>query len=142
MSKELHENLLSAWLRLSTGVRNDRLVQSMSFNEICVCNILYRSSNKEITASDICDKTGMLKSQVNKVLTDMENSGMISRISSREDKRKTLLMLTKQGEVKYLKEHENVMLIFNSLEKSMGAEKLKVSTEIFNELADAMSEIN
>lgn len=141
MSKELHENLLSAWLRLSTGVRNDRLVQSMSFNEICICNILYRSGKNEITASDICDKTGMLKSQVNKVLTDMESSGMISRISSKEDKRKTLLMLTKQGEAKYLKEHENVMLIFSSLEKSMGAEKLKVSTEIFNELADAMSEI-
>ena len=39
----LNEELLSAWLRLSSAIDNQRLVKGLSFNEALVCNLLARA---------------------------------------------------------------------------------------------------
>ena len=38
--EKINEELLTAWLKISTSVNNSRLVSKMSFNESLVCNIL------------------------------------------------------------------------------------------------------
>lgn len=71
----LHESLLNSWLRLSTSINNARLVSEMTYNESLICNILYNQSktvNKYLTATDLCRMTNMLKSQMNRTLTQLE----------------------------------------------------------------------
>ncbi len=38
----MNEELLEAWLRLSTILCNDRIVSEMPYNEALICNILHR----------------------------------------------------------------------------------------------------
>ncbi len=65
------------------------------FNEAFVCNLLSRQDAAQpLTATDLCQRTKLLKSQMNKVLSEMERKGYIQRIRSEKDKRQVLLHLT------------------------------------------------
>ncbi len=140
---EIDEQMLSSWLRLSVCVRNDRLVKSMSFNEIFVCNILYNTlSGQEISAKDIVCRTGMLKSQVNKVISDLEKKGFVSKHISPNDKRKSLLILTDKGNSAYQKEHRQILLILEKLRLKIGDEQITKAAFMFNELSEAMQNID
>ena len=61
----LSEELLTAWLRLTGAINNQRLVDGLSFNEAVVCGLLEREGRRGgfLTASELCAKTGILKSQ-------------------------------------------------------------------------------
>lgn len=135
---ELEERLLAAWLTLSSCVRNNRLVKTMSFNEIFACHILHRQKDSVVTATEIVRETGMLKSQVNKVLTDLEKKGFIQKVSFPEDKRKIGIMLTKTGEDAYNAEHTDVLLLLKSLRLRMGDEKVNLATDTLEDLAENM----
>ena len=91
MMENINENLLNTWLRLSTSVVNSRLVSNLSYNESLVCNILYHAQKKEpdqlLTATDLCNATKMLKSQMNRTLNQLEEKKLITRIRSSSDKR-------------------------------------------------------
>lgn len=142
MTTDKDEALLSAWLCLCGRVKNDRIVKGMSFNEIFVCNILHGLSKGEsVSATDIVEKTGMLKSQVNKVLSDLEGKNMISRNPSKEDKRKIEVMLTEEGASIYEKEHESVLLLMQKLRKKLGEKQVENATKTLYLLAEAMREI-
>ena len=98
------ERLLSAWLTLSSTLWNERIVTGMTFNEAFVCNLLSRQDAAQpLTASDLCQRTKLLKSQMNKVLSEMERKGYIQRIRSEKDKRQVLLHLTEAGQAAYAK---------------------------------------
>lgn len=145
MDEKVLENLLTAWLRMSAGVRNERLVHSMTFNEVFVCNILYDRTvqgNEIVTATDICERTGMLKSQANKVLVAMESSGLIVRERSNEDKRKVVLQLTEKGIEKYLDEHARVLKILEMLVVKMGSTKVSLVGALLTEVADTINIIS
>ena len=72
----LHEDLLSAWLQLSTSINNTRVVSELTYNESLICNILYNNSkhnsDRKLTATDLCSATKMLKSQMNRTLNQLE----------------------------------------------------------------------
>ena len=143
---ELCEGLLDAWLTLSATVRNERLVHSLTFREVCVCNILMHAqqapssniSKEMITATDIVNRTGMLKSQVNKVVTDLEKRGLITRQRFTQDKRQIGLALTKKGLDCYEKEHRDVLLILARLVDSIGAMQTSFITEQLNQISHTM----
>ena len=98
------EQLLSAWLTLSSTLWNERIVTGMTFNEAFVCNLLSRQDAAQpLTATDLCQRTKLLKSQMNKVLSEMERKGYIQRIRSEKDKRQVLLHLTEAGQAAYAK---------------------------------------
>ena len=42
----LSEELLTAWLRLTSAIDNQRLVYGLSFNEAVVCSLLERESRR------------------------------------------------------------------------------------------------
>lgn len=127
--KQISEDLLASWLAATAIIRNERIVEAMTFREICVCNILYNNRDTEITATDVINETGMLKSQVNKVLTDMEDKNLISRVRSNDDKRRILLSFTPEGYESYENEHEKILKILTSVVDTVGekeAERLSV----------------
>ena len=68
--KALNERLLEVWLELSMAINNERVVSDVPFNESLICNILYRAQMQDpdnrLTATDLCNATKMLKSQMRK----------------------------------------------------------------------------
>lgn len=128
------ENLLQAWLNISICIRGNRILKNMSFNEILICNILYRHQDKEsITATDLCCRTRLLKSQINKILSEMERRNLIERVRSDTDKRKVFIRLKPESIPVYHKEHEKILDILNVVYEEMGREKVNSLTELLNE---------
>ena len=143
MDRQIEEELLSAWMSMSLNIRGNRLLTSLSFNEIVVCSFLYRnmrSGGELLTATDLCNQTKLLKSQLNKVLNDMEKKGLVERIRSVEDKRKLYLRLREEKLSVYLEEHAKVMHIVHRVCDSLGDEKVQTFTGLIWETLGIMEQ--
>ncbi len=117
------EELLQAWIDMSLRIRGNRLVTGFSFNEIVICRILYeqqQQGGKPVTATELCRRMQLLKSQINKILTSMEKQGLIERIRSEEDKRKMEIRLKPGAEHVYLNAHERILRIMNHVCQQLG----------------------
>ncbi len=145
MNRNIEEELLSAWMDMALNIRGNRLVTGLSFNEIVVCSILYRSRNAGggmLTATDLGNRTKLLKSQLNKVLTTMEEKGLIGRIRSDKDKRKVYLRLREEKLPVYLNEHEKVMEIVHQVCMTLGEEKVEVLTDLLVEAVEVVDKMD
>lgn len=144
MNITLCEDLLTSWLSLSTIVRNERLVSSLTFREMLVCHILTRASEEEnltVTATDIVIQTGMLKSQVNKVLVSLESQGYLERCRSKQDKRQSYLHLTKDGSFRYQLEHQSVLTLLQKLVAELGDTKTESLIVELNLVSETMKHL-
>ena len=104
MKKNINEELLGAWLKLSVAINNEKVVSDMPYNEALICNILYRNQIhdplKKLTATDLCNATKMQKSQMNRTLNNMEEKSLIVRERSELDKRQVFVSLNmEQNEI-------------------------------------------
>lgn len=139
MSKEelaMQEDLLHAWMQMSVFIRGNRLLSDFSFNEIMICGLLFRqqeSGAASLTATELGERTNLLKSQINHILTQMENRNWIERIRSTSDKRVVYILLTETGRENYLKEHEKVLGILNEVHRELGSEKTMELTSLLKQ---------
>ncbi len=142
--ESLGEDLIRIWLRMSGVIKNNRLISSMTFNEIFVCNILYQQkiqSSSLLTATEVCQRMKLLKSQMNKVLNSLEKQRMVRRIRSEQDKRKIYLELVDENLHRYLDEHERVLAMLSKLIESLGIEKVQQVITLMTEVTDTMEVI-
>ena len=142
--ENLNEKVLSAWLTMSTVVNNERLVTSVPFNEAHVCNLLYRqrieNPNVYLTATELCAHTRMLKSQMNKVLTSLENQNMIERFPAQDDKRKAYIRLVEENLPKFEAVHaRSISLVDRAIER-LGAEDAEALVDLFLRVANYVDE--
>ena len=137
------DRLLSAWLSLTSTLWNKRLVSDLTYNEAHVMGILLRkkSSGAPCTATMLIQYTRLLKSQMNKLLTTLENKGYITRTRSSEDKRVIFIALTESGEAAYLAEHAHVEAIVIQLIAQIGEDKAQALTQGINETVAALENI-
>ena len=93
--ENLSESLLQVWLQLSTSVINNRIVSALPYRESLVCNMLYMNAlqtpDRLLTATDLCEMTNMLKSQMNRTLNSLEEKKLIIRERSSVDKRQVFV---------------------------------------------------
>ena len=143
--ESLSEQLLEAWLDISAIIRNDRIVNGLTFNETFICNILLRQKKKDdktyLTAVDLCASTGILKSQMNRCLTSLEEKGLIERIRSEEDKRKIYIKFREENSRLYEEEHQHSLKIPDKLIQRMGKEKIEQTIGLLNEIIDTIKKI-
>ena len=145
MDRRVEEALLGAWMDMALHIRGNRIVTGLSFNEIVVCSMLYRSMQEGVgmlTATDLGSRTKLLKSQLNKVLTLMEEKGLIERIRSEKDKHKIYLKLQEESLSVYLEEHEKVMVIVHQVCVSLGEEKARMLSELLLEAVAVVDRYN
>lgn len=142
---QLNEVLLGAWLKISTAINNSRLVSEMSYNESLICNILYRNSTespeKKMTATDLCSETRILKSQMNRILTQLEEKNLITRERSLVDKRKIFVHLSTEQSNAYLKQHEKILRLLDDIIEKLGEEQAKGVIRALNDVSDIAGEI-
>jgi len=142
---QLNEVLLGAWLKISTAINNSRLVSEMSYNESLICNILYRNATEHsdvlLTATDLCAETKILKSQMNRILTQLEDKNLITRERSSQDRRKVYVRLTNEQSNAYLKQHEQIIKLLDDIIAKLGEEKTLEIIEVLNGISDVAGEI-
>lgn len=139
------ELLLASWLKLYSTVWNERIVTGMTFNEAYICNLLlHQSAHKEhagLTATDLCALTGLLKSQMNKTLVEMEQKGYIIRTRSTSDRRAVYITLSQSGIKAYYESHEKTMKIMDTLAASLGDDDSLKTAAVLNNVAERMKSI-
>ena len=140
--RKIQEDLLYAWMEMSVFIRGNRILADLSFNEVMICGMLYRQqeANTPLTATELGERTNLLKSQINHILTNMEQRGLIERTRSTTDKRVVYVQLSSEGRAVYTQEHTRVMEILDAVYREFGSEKtreltamLKKATAIVNE---------
>lgn len=129
---ELNEQILDAWIHLTTAINNERIVSEMPLNEALICRILYKKQKSEITATDLCTWTKMQKSQMNRTLMNMEKKNWIQRQRSKKDRRQILIALNEEKMRAYQEQHEHVLNIVNKLVERIGHENAEKTVELFN----------
>lgn len=136
--EKLNEELLSAWLRLSSVIDNQRLVQGISFNEALVCNLLVQATRRGevLTARDLCGQTRILKSQMNAILLSLEERGVIERCQSQQDRRKLELRLRPQGMERYIASHTSILAMIDQLIAGMGEDSIHQLIPLLHQVAD------
>lgn len=143
---EMNEVLLNAWLRLSTSINNARLVSEMTFNESLICNILYNHSKSDdgsiITATDLCNMTNMLKSQMNRTLNQLEKKNMITRERSTVDKRQIIITMNLEQCHTYENQHQKILSILDEVINQLGYEKTQDTIHTLNRISDIANHLN
>lgn len=143
--KALNEQLLDVWLHLSVVINNERVVSDVPYNESLICNILYRNQLQDpghlLTATDLCDATRMLKSQMNRTLNSMEEKGFISRERSRTDKRLVYVHLNREHTKLYEQQHSQILNKLDTLIERIGEEKTQQTISLLEEIATISKEV-
>ncbi len=137
--ERLNEQLLSAWLRVSTSIVNSRIVSELPYNEALVCNALYRNlvdgEEEPLTATDLCGMTNMLKSQMNRTLNQLEGKGLILRQRSEKDRRRVYVVFNGEGADLYARQHERILGVLDAIIAQLGEEKAAETADILNLIA-------
>lgn len=142
--EELSEELLDGWLSLSMSIWNERLVSAMTYNESMVCNLLYkqlRGGGRLMTATDLCGRLHIRKSQMNVILNNLENRGMILRSRSSEDKRNVHIELTEEGCRIYKEAHRDILDLPRGLIDRLGEDKIRTFAATMKEVAACFDEM-
>lgn len=129
------EALLEAWMAMTAWIRGNRLLETFSMNEMLILSALVRRQElggPMLTATELCQTTRLLKSQINHILTSMEDQGLIERLRSREDRRLVHLRLREEGLTLYHQEHAHVLEILNTVCGALGPEGTRQLTALLS----------
>lgn len=141
----MEEELLYAWMEMSLHIRGNRILTDFSFNEIMICGLLYRRQQNglsPLTATELGAYTRLLKSQINHILTSMEDRGLIRRERSRQDKRQVYVHLQEEAVPRYLEEHNKVLKIVDSVRLALGDEDTKTLTALMRKATAVVNQPN
>lgn len=136
----LNEQLLSSWIKLCTTINNERIVSTLSFNEAMVCNILrnqeINNPEKKLTATDLCNKTGMLKSLMNRTLNILEKKDIIQKECSTEDKRQIFVSFNEKNATTYEEQHRQILELVDVIINKVGRNKIKDLVNIIDDISN------
>lgn len=139
------EEVLNAWLKLTTTVNNERMVTVMPYNEQLICGLLYQNQKslepRQLTATDLCSSTKMLKSQMTRTLNDLEQKDYIVRTRSKEDRRKIYITFNMDHAETYEREHEKVLSFINAMLDKIGYWRASEIAKLFLTLSNMAEEV-
>lgn len=137
------EELLRVWLSLSAVICSRRMVAGMTFNQAVVCNhLIHRDqTDRPLTATDLCEKMGLLKSQMNGILDQLEAKGYIERIRSNQDRRQICLRITEEGKTAYGISHRQASALLSALVDRVGEAEISGLTENLNHVNAVLMEL-
>ena len=125
--QNINEKVLSAWLKLSTTICNERIVSELSFNESFICGILHRNATEY--------------PQMNRTLNCMEEKGLIFRRRSEKDKRQVYVSMNMENAEVYERQHKNVLKVVDSMLEKVGKEKAEEIIQLFTLISNKAKEV-
>ncbi len=143
--QNVNEKVLSAWMKLSTSICNEKIVSEMPYNESVICGILHRNAmenpDKKITATELCEKTNMQKSQMNRTLNVMEKKGLIYRKRSEKDRRQVFVSMNMENAQIYECQHKKILHVVDKLLDKVGKEKAEEIVQLFTLISNKAKEV-
>ena len=135
------EELVYAWQALSSSLWSNRLMKEMTFNEINVCSLLSRLRDQNVTATELCQHTGLLKSQMNRVLSAMEAKGYLCRMRSEADHRLVFLRILLKGESVFLQQREEILKLVEEVVREFGVDNTNVTAQMVQQVAKILRRV-
>ena len=143
--ENLSESLLQVWLQLSTSVINNRIVSELPYRESLVCNMLYmnalRTPDRLLTATDLCEMTNMLKSQMNRTLNSLEEKKLIIRERSSVDKRQVFVKFHPDSADLYLNQPKKILEMLDTIITHFGEEQTKEIIRLISAFLNAAENV-
>ena len=143
--QNINEKVLSAWLKLSTAICNERFVSELPYNESLVCGILHENAvehpEEKITATDLCEKTNMQKSLMNRTLNSLEDKGLNFRKRSEKDKRQVFVSMNMDNAEVYERQHKNILRVVDEIVEKVGKEKADEFVSLFTLISNKANEV-
>ena len=143
--KNINEKILGAWLKLSTAICNERIVSELPYNESLICGILHENAvehpEEKITATDLCEKTNMQKSLMNRTLNTLEEQGLIFRKRSEKDKRQVFVSMNMENAEVYERQHKNILRVVDEIVEKVGKEKAEEIVQLFTLVSNKAKEV-
>ena len=143
--QNINEKLLNAWLKLSTSICNERIVSELPYNESLICGILHENATEHpeerMTATDLCEKTNIQKSQMNRILNALEEKGLIFRKRSEKDKRQVFVSFNMENAEVYERQHKNILRVVDDIIEKVGKEKADEIVQLFTLISNKAKEV-
>ena len=133
METDAGEALLRAWLELASTIWSRQMVRGMTYNEAVISNLLLHQQQEQpdrpLTATELCEKTNIRKSQMNALLGALEKQGYLRRSRSQEDRRRVHLFLTEEGAAAYAQSHRQSRALIQAVVDRMGEPEARQLTD-------------
>ena len=143
--QNINEKVLNAWLKLSTAICNERIVSELPYNESLICGILHENATEhpeeKMTATDLCEKTNIQKSQMNRILNALEEKGLIFRKRSEKDKRQVFVSFNMKNAEVYERQHKNILRVVDDIIEKVGKEKADEIVQLFTLISNKAKEV-
>lgn len=140
MDKNLEEELVTAWVRLTAVLKNSRITQGMIYNEAIVMMIAYRKYRENgeglVSFKELVSETKMLKSLVNRTIDSLVKKNHLVRLEG-EDRRMTLVKIVPENLNGFLTVHRNSVALAHEAVDIIGEEDAKAFIRISQKIADA-----
>lgn len=138
MDRELDEQLISAWVRLTGILKNTRITKGLVYNEAIVMLTAYRRYRKDgvglVSFKELVQETRMMKSLVNRTINSLVEKEMLVRCEG-EDRRMTFVKLVPQNLDTYLAVHEQSLALATQMRETIGDEDAEAFVRIAEKIA-------
>lgn len=143
--ESLREDLLMSWIELSAVMRNERFMEKLSFNEAVVCSWIEKQrkacpAEPYLSIKELCAKTKMLKSQLNKTINDLEATGLVRRFRSEEDRRIVYVALREDHIHQYYEEHARILSFVQMIIDGIGERDAQEAIRIFGNITAVLDQ--
>lgn len=137
---EMREKILNTWVQFEGIMRMLMISDELTHQEVCICNLIANSS-EPVTATELCEKLSVHKSQMNRTLNRLEKEKVIIRERSESDRRMVYIRLNEEHLGGYVKLHEKSLAIVDAVSEKLGVERVAEINHVLRELIGAFEEV-
>ena len=135
------ENLLSAWVKISSIMKTSRLTKGLPYNESIVMLLLYKrylaDGTGYVSIKEIIEETNMLKSLANRTVNALEKKGLLVRCDLPGDKRLGYVRCVPEQLGVFLDVHESSLSLARRVIELIGTEDTVAFTRLVAKMNDA-----
>ena len=141
MNDNLQNNLILSWVKLSGIIKNSRITSGLKYNEAIVMLSIYSryllDGEGFTSVQDIIKETGMLKSQANRTLSELEKQGLITFAQGIKDRRTKFVKCVKEKLEVFLAVHNSSVKVAENIIGIIGKDDTETFIQIVKKLSEA-----
>ncbi|MCC8161092.1 MAG: MarR family transcriptional regulator [Oscillospiraceae bacterium] len=138
--KDVVKSVLSTWVQFEGIMRMTMMSGTLTHREFAVCNMI-ENAGEPITATELCKKLAMHKSQMNRTIANLEKMGIIVRERSDADRRKVYIMLNADGAEAYYDMNQKALAYAGAVVDTIGTDRITHIGDAFREVVDALGAV-
>ncbi len=134
----LNEDLLNAWVGMTSMFKNTRLTKELTYNEATVLLFAwnrYQAGEPTISVKELLSKTKMQKSLLNRTLDMLEKKHLITKSRSDDDARLVMVALQPDHLDVFQAVHERSLEIIDWVITVIGEEDAESFIRIYSKLS-------